>query len=253
MSGLYGTTQAYNPVAGNYLALAPNCGDKIFGTNIDYCDLVKWGIFDGQENDPRVLSAYTNQYNAQKLSLLDEVHQARQTYAPTSYTNAKSSAIRNVMDVIDQLPHLSTFRSLIYQSGWNEYLEATNELRKVTIFAPVNSAWNRDGWETISLKDWKKYNLRNLMKGHTLPFGFEQDFALGRKTRLYTVLPSFSVYIDGTGQVQKNLNFYIPPDEMLTMRYPKPMRRINVLNTYYTNNGAVYEIDGVFNPNVIVY
>ena len=253
MSGLYGTTQAYNPIAGTYLALAPNCGDKLFGTNIDYCNLVKWGIYDGQENDPEVLKQYLKQRDSQYESLFQQGVAAEKTTSPTSYSMAPSNRETTVWSLLSSMPQFSTFKKIIEKSDWFQYINQANDLYKITLFVPNNKAFEKNGWQNLNLDSWNKNNLRAIAQGHTLPFAFQQDSAYNRKLRLYTALETFSVYIDGTGEVSPKLNFYVPPDKMLNLRYPNPLKRINVLQGYYTNNGALYEIDGVFEPEVIVY
>lgn len=253
MSSLYGTTQAFNPIAGNYLALAPNCGDTVWGTGINYCDLTRWGIFDGQENDPKVLQAYASQQNKTSKSVFQAIREAQSTNSPTSYSLAAGNKRSSIGTLLEELPQFSKFNQLIKRSGWNDYIDNSDALYKVTLFAPNNNAFLKNGWENIDISKWDKNNLRSIAQAHTLPFGWEQETAYGRKFQLYTALPSFQVYLDGTGEVQNNLNFYIPPNRLQTLQYPAPLKRINLLQGYYTNNGALYEIDGIFNPNVIVY
>lgn len=253
MSGLYGTTQAFNPIAGNYLALAPNCGDTIWGTTINYCDLTRWGIFDGQENDPAVLQSYAAQRTKASKSVFDAVREAQATSSPTSYSLQAGNQRSSIGKLLDEMPQLSTFNALVKKSGWLDYIDNTDSLYKVTVFAPNNDAFKKNGWENLSLEKWNKNNLRSIAQAHTLPFGFEQETAYGRKLQLYTSLPSFQVFLDGTGEVRDTLNFYIPPNRMQTLQYPAPLKRINLVQGFYTNHGALYEIDGIFNPNVIVY
>lgn len=253
MTSLSGITQAYNGLASTYLALAPNCGDKIFGTDINYCDLVQWGIYDGQENDPKVLAMYDRQRKASQNSVLLANAQAVQTTSPTSYSWSPSNSNTTVLSILDQLPQASTFRKLVYKSGWDKYVNSANDLYKVTLFAPINEAFMKDGWQNISLEGWNKNNLRSIAQAHTLPFAFEQEQAYNRKLQLTTSLETFNLYVDGTGEVRPTVNFYIPPNKMLELRYPKPLQRIEIIQAFYTNNGALYLIDGIFDPDVIVY
>ena len=253
MSGLYGTTQAFNPIAGNYLALAPSCGETVWGTGIDYCDLTRWGIFDGQENDPKVLRAYSQQAEKTGKSVFNAIRQAQATTSPTSYSLSAGNRRTTIGSLLEELPHLSKFNELVKRSGWTDYINNADALYKITVFAPNNSAFLKDGWENIDLARWNPNNLRSIAQAHTLLFGWEQDTAYGRKFQLYTALPSFQLYLDGTGEVRDTLNFYIPPNRLQTLQYPKPQKRINIIQGYYTNNGAIYEVDGIFNPQVIVY
>ena len=255
MASLQGTTQAYQALAGTYLNLAPSCGDKLFGSNIDYCDLVTWGIYDGQENDPKVLKSYLNQTNSKIKSVWQTGEDAiKDAYGePVSYSLSPANTKTTVYGLLSQLPQLSTMKKVIERSGWDSYLNSANDIYKVTLFAPNNQAFENSIYAQMPFENWNKNNLRVLGQAHTLPFTFEQGQAIDRKLRLYTALNGFSVYIDGTGEVSNKLNFYIPPDKMLNLRYPNPMKRINVVQAYYTNNGALYEIDGIFDPEVILY
>ena len=240
-------------MASTYIALAPECGDKLFGTNINYCELTKWGIYDGQENDPQVLKKYLQDKDKAEKSLFTLGMEAAQTNSPTTYSLSASNQSSSVWSLLQTFPNLSKFASIVRRSGWDSYLDSANDIYKVTVFAPSNQAFTSDGWQNIDLSNWNTNNLRTIAQAHTLPFGFEQESAYNRKLRLYTSLDAFSVYLDGTAEVSNKLNFYIPPDKMLNLRYPKPLKRINILQGYYTNNGALYVIDGVFEPEVIVY
>jgi hypothetical protein len=230
---LQGTTQAYNVMDSTYLALAPSCDDKIFGTNINYCDLTRWGIVDGEENNLAILNEYLKY---RKNSVLN---------FPPATEPSKSSTSTTVLSMLDAIPEVSNFRAAVYKSGWAHYLDHANPMYKVTIFAPINSGFN------VNNLRQSPYDLRALMQAHTLSFGFEQESAYDRKLRLYTTLPSFSLYIDGTGEVSNKLNLYTVSDELLTLQFPKPIKRINILQAYYTNNGAVYVIEEELSRNAL--
>jgi len=252
MSSMQGTTQAYQPLADTYIALAPSCGDKIFGTDINYCNLVSWGIYDGQENDPRVLQSYLKQQNNLNKSVFAADQQAWDTKSPTSYSNSASNQDTTVWSLMKSLPQLSTMARICERSGWKDYIDRANPLAKITVFAPNNQAFQTTQFAHVPYEQWNKNDLRLVGQAHTLPFAFQQSDAIDRKLRLYTSLDSFSVFIDGTGEVSDKLNFYIPPTHMLSYRYPNPLKRINVVQGYYTQNGALYEIDGVFQPQVYI-
>lgn len=251
MTSLFGTVQAYQPMASTYLALAPECGDKIFGSNINYCNLVNWGIYDGQEYDPAVLNKYKSQQVSYENSLITNGIPAIDTFAPTSDSASLSNKSVTVYSLLKQLPHLSTMASIVEKSGWVDYLNSANDNFKVTLFAPSNAALKNTLYSDYKM--WNSNNLRAFAQAHTLPFAFEQSSAIGRKLKLYTSLETFTVFIDGTGEVSDKLNFYIPSNKMFNLQYPYPMERINVVASYYTNNGALYEIDAPFDPQVIVY
>ena len=251
---LQGTTQAYQPLANTYLALAPSCGDKVFGTNVNYCDLVQWGIYDGQENDTRVLSMYIQQRDQYQNSVFAADKKAADTTDAVSYSTAPSNQRTTVWSLLSSLPQLSTFKKILERSGWKDYINQANELYKVTLFAPSNSAFKDTAIEHTPLENMNRNNLRLIGQAHTLPFAFEQSAAYGRKLRLYTTLDAFSVFLDGTGEITPSLSFYSqqPEPQLLNQRYPMPYKRINIVQGYYTNNGALYEIDGVFEPQVVL-
>ncbi len=252
MASMQGTTQAYQPMSDTYVALTPSCGDKLFGSNIDYCNLVSWGIYDGQERDPRILNAYQTQQQQLFTNLGMANRQAWNTFDTSDFSLSPSNQSTTVWNLMNSLPQLSQFTRMMKRANWDSYIANANPLSKVTVFAPNNGAISESPYAHIPFENWNKNNLRLLGQAHTLPFVFEQSSAINRKLRLYTALDAFSVYIDGTGQVSKQLNFYIPPDQMLLYRYPQPLKRINVIQGYYTNDGALYEIDGVFEPQIIV-
>ena len=253
MTSLYGTTQAYQPMASTYIALAPECGDNIFGTNVNYCDLAKWGIYDGQEMDPKVLNAYVTQRERGKNNLLIAADKSLKSTDPISYSLSVSNQSSTVWGMIEQLPQLSTFRGLLKRAGWDQYINSANPYFQVTVFAPTNDALKNTAYTHSPVENWNSYNLRVFGQAHTLPFAFDQTQAYQRKLKLHTSLETYSVYLDGTGEVSSKLNFYVPPDRLLNLRYPDALKRINILQGYYTNNGALYLIDGAFDPEVIVY
>ena len=259
MSGLYGTTQAYQPMASTYIALAPECGDSIFGSDliggkkINYCDLVQWGIYDGQENDPYVLALYQSQNMGLEKSILRQDLLASQTTAPTSYSVNASSQPTSIMSLLKSLPQASTFYKMVMKSGWNKYFDRSTEHAQATLFVPTNKVLEQSIYSQIPLENWNANNLRVLAQAHTLPYAFDQTAAYQRKLKLATALPTFDLYLDGTGEVSDKLNFYVPKQDMLTLRYPTPLQRINIIHGYYSNSGNVYLIDGIFDPQVIAY
>ena len=247
MSGIYGTTQSYDGLAGTYLYLAPSCGDKLFATNINYCDLTNWGIYDGQENDPKVLAIYQSQRKKCTTNTCDTVD-------TTKYQNATSIAPGNakttVWSFMQRLPNLSKWCKLVKRANFESYLNSINDITYVTVFAPTDDALT-DDWMTF-FNNTDKGTLRTYIQVHTLPFFFDQRQATDKKLRLYTSLETFSLYVDGTGEVSNRLNLYIPKEEWLNFRYPEPLKRMNIGQAYYANNGALYLLDGVCKPNVAV-
>lgn len=256
MAGMYGTTQSYQGMADTFMGLAPSCGDKLFGSGIDYCDLVQWGIYDGQENDPRVLQKYWQQRQQHQKSLALELGSVQPQEAQRQASTEKVT----VASALSQLPHLSQFREVCERSGWMPYLDGSRSEKKITLFAPTNEAWQSKGWDlqrnvnVLGVQNAFNNELRLIAQAHTLPFGVEQTELVKRKVRLYTSLEGFTIYVDGTGEVRPTLNVYqpSPEDEWLNFQYPVPRPRMDIVETYYTNNGALYVINGVFRPTVIV-
>ena len=245
MTSLYGTAQAYNAIADVYLSLAPTDDDRLFGTDVKYSDLARWGIYDGQEEDPVVLNAYFQQRKGSVQSLLSVGSKAAESFKIKLNSNPST-----VAGLLASLPDTQLFAGMVEESGWSEYLNGVNENYRVTILAPTNEAIRR-ALANGSLQS--VIPTRDLVKAHTLPFTVEQSQAIHRKLKLYTTLEGFEVYLDGTGEVKKTLNFYKPHDTFNTLTYPKPLDRIDVKQVYYTNNGALWVIDGVFEPLVYVY
>jgi hypothetical protein len=261
MTSLYGTTQAYNGLANTYLYLAPSCDDKLFGTNINYCSLSQWGIYDGQEADPKVLNMYKAQTQACNNGLCstalgdmlkDQQEKDAFTKSMSTITLNGSTQKSTVYSLLQRNPKLSKWRKIVERAGFVPYINSMNGNYRVTMFAPTDDQIP-DEW-MVKLPYMAPNTLRPLCLAHTLPFFFDQRDATGRKLKLYTSLtnPTYAVYIDGTGEVRNTLNFYVPPEEMLHVSYPQPMERIDLLQGWYGNNGALYEIGGMFSPSVVV-
>jgi len=256
MTSLFGTTQAFQGLAGTYLYLAPNCGDKVFGTDINYCSLTNWGIYDGQEKDAAVLNLYKKQRNSCMDGMCDPTSKFTQSQkedydrATSTITPNGSTTKTTVWSLIQSHPRLSKWKKIVEKTGYDKYINELNGITYVTMFAPVNESIP-DEWMS-NLQNVTGNSIRPLAQAHTLPFQLDQKQAYGKKLRLYTSLETYSVYLDGTGEVRDTLNFYIPPEDILNLRYPQPLSRINILQGYYSNNGALYLIDGMFSPNVVV-
>ena len=243
MSSLYGTTQAYQAISDTYLALSLGCDDKIFGTDIPYCNLVDWGIYDGQERDPYVLNMYQKQHKKQSDFCTDPL-------CKKQYESLDLSSSTTVWNIMQSLPECSKFTSICYRSGWNQYLNQSNPLSKVTIFVPINQSIPDDWLERM--KSLNGNTVRPFCKSHTLPFALEIEQTKKRKLRCYTCLDSFSIFIDGTEEVEPGVTIYEPKDTFNTLTYPTPLRRIHILKTIYTQNGTIMLIDGIFKPKVLV-
>lgn len=241
MSSLYGTNQAYQALSDTYLALSlDENGDKIFPTNIKYNDLVEWGIYDGQERDPFVVNEYMRQQQNCIGSLCKEEEKTMSDYSLST----------TVWNTMMNMSEISKFVALCHRSGWNRYLNDPNSLSKVTIFAPINQAIPDTWIEKMNVMNGN--SIRPFMSAHTLPFAFKIEQAKGRKLRLYTSLNTYSIYVDGTGEVEEGVNIYVPKTTFNTLSYPTPFERIHILKVIYTQNGTIVIIDGICKPQVIV-
>ena len=241
MSGLYGITQAYNGLTDTYLALAPSCGDKLFDTNINYCDLVNWGIYDGQEQVPNVLDMYKQQGTTCSDGLCGT--------SQTDYDSVSTDGT-TIWSVLKRLPNASKWRQFVVRTGLDAMCQLQNGITQNTLFVPVDEVIPDSWMKKITTVPGNA--LRPLVQAHMLPFAFDQEQAKARKLRLYTSLDTFSVYIDGTGEVTSGYSFYVPSTQMKNFRYPQPLQRINIKQGYFTQNGAIYLIDGMFAPPIVL-
>jgi len=242
MTTTFGTDTAYSAISDYYLNLAPSCDDTIFGTNINYCDLVKFGIKDGGENDPLMLNAYQSFNNSLKKSFQN---QSKGDQTPLAGQEV------NIYDIISEIPELSIYKSLLDQTGWDQFVQVSD---KITLFAPTNTALQN------ALNTWLSSRniavLRDLLKAHTLPYKLEYEDVQDRLLLLNTLKPTFKFYFDDTNTKTAYPSLYTNTYELRHYKYPIPESRIQVVKTFEAGDtgkspqvsSTLYIIDGLFNP-----
>jgi hypothetical protein len=245
MTSTQGTDTAYSAIAGNYLALAPECSDTIFGTNINYCQLVKDGtkkngflngkFVDGYEDNPDVINAY-----------LQLKHEFNQNLSKNIKLEKKPP--KTLYDIIHMVPEASEIAKLMDKIGYGDKLQSH---RYITFIAPSNNALNkaRDTW----LKTDNKYILKNLLDAHLLNYMLSPKNIQTRLLKVNTVNPAFWFVADGTAKFTSDMNFYQTPYTLLNNEYSLPLDRFKVEKIYMTDNGVLYIIDGMFSPDTILY
>ena len=237
MTSSFGYDTAYSAIADYYLNLAPNCNDTVFGTDINYCKLVKSGIVDGMENDPQVLSAYSQLNNTAKKSLLESFN----TIEVNTPLAAKNVKLRNFLR---EVPQLSIFADLVDKTGWSQVLYSTD---KITVFAPTNQSLQ------VATSTWLTNThvgvVRDVLKAHTLPYKLEYEDVHNRLLKLNTFKESFAFFFDDTGRHTPYASLYTPRYALKGYNMPAPEPRIPVIKTYEVEDAVtVYIIDGVFKP-----
>jgi hypothetical protein len=250
MTSLQGTDTAYSSISGNYLALAPDCSDTIFGTDINYCSLVKAGtnpygfmkgtFVDGNEEDPSVLNQYS--------TLLTNFNKKLAESIPLQKKPPKS-----IYDLLQIIPNVSETLKLVNDSNFSDYLSTPpigNSIG-ITFIAPTNSFVKkaRNTWFTTKNKPM----INAILKAHLLNFVLAPKTLENRLLKVYTHNPSFSFISDGTGNIVNYLNFYQQPVTLLNNEYSLKYDRFKVVETYMTENGILYVIDGMFLPEIINY
>ncbi len=271
---MFGTDQGYQAMANTFLSLSLTDGDILFGTDyasildqkplpggINYATLVKTQkIIDGEERNPVVLADY-----------LRKVHAIQHATAPLVPISIPKTADPSVYEIVQMFPDLSIFASLIDVSNMKS--ELTNK-NKVSLVVPTNEAlmaslhsWLRiKGYSPYSepanldepvqpyktkyipselgLPDW--YYIREVVKSHLLRYELRPQDIYGRKLECQTAHDTFSVYVDGTARIRKDLFFYQKPLSFLNYEYPIPTDPFVVKKIFEGRNGVVYVIDGVF-------
>ena len=134
MSSIQGTDTGYSAIAGNYLALAPECSDTIFGTNINYCKLVHDGTMkngfldgkfvDGYENDPYVISKYMSLRNEFNTNLSKDI-------------KLEKGTIKNIYQLLHTIPETSEIAKIVDYADFGNKLESSTFS---TFIAPSNTA-----------------------------------------------------------------------------------------------------------------
>jgi hypothetical protein len=245
MSSIQGTDTGYSAIAGNYLALAPECSDTIFGTNINYCKLVHDGTMkngfldgkfvDGYENDPYVISKYMSLRNEFNTNLSKDI-------------KLEKGTIKNIYQLLHTIPETSEIAKIVDYADFGNKLESSTFS---TFIAPSNSAVKKA--KNTWLNTNSKGVLRSLLDAHLLNFLLPAKKIENRLLRVNTANPAFWFTADGTAQISKGITFYQKPYELLTDKYSLPYDRFNVEKIYVTDNGAIYVIDGMFSPDIILY
>jgi hypothetical protein len=229
MTSTFGYDTAYSVISDYYLNLAPNCNDKVFGTNVNYCNLVKSGIVDGQENDPAILNKYESLYKSLHKSINAQ---------PVSDSEV------TIKSVLEDLPNTSVYRSSIQQTGWDKWI---NTSKNITLFVPSDQSFSNAYRTWLNSKNIAV--TRDVLKAHTLPYKLEHEDVQDRLIRVNTMKDSFSFMFDDTARVLPYANVYTPSYAMMAYTYPHLENRIKVLETYEIPNLAtIYVIDGVFKP-----
>ena len=180
MTSLFGTTQAYNGLADTYLYLAPSCDDKVFGTNINYCNLSNWGIYDGQEGDPNVLNLYQSQMSSCNKGLCkaglgelikDSKEKEAFQKAMSTITENGSTQKVTVASLLSRNPRCSKWKKIVEKAGFMPYIDKNNGQYQVTMFCPTDNVIP-DEWMS-KLPYMAPNTLRPLCLAHTLPFFFD--------------------------------------------------------------------------------
>jgi hypothetical protein len=266
MTALFGTDTEFSVLADSYYALALSpLDDKIWGTNIPYTDLVeRMKITDGQEDDPKILQAYTNlvdgSYNQMVKSTNPDAGclynqggmRIGSRFSDEDYGRAQYSdkPRTNVWQLMQRIPQISDFSAMCAATNWSDKLTGEYEKDRWTIFAPTNDAMRKakNSWLTTT----NRHVLRELCKAHTSNFALKWNSMIKRKLEVYTVRDGFSFVVDGTGRFKNSVNVYQKPYGMLNFEYPIGLERFDIVQAYETDNGNVYIIDGVFSPAILV-
>ena len=266
MTACHGTDTEFSVLADSYykLALSP-LDDKIWGTNIPYTDLVeRMKIYDGQEDDPKILQAYSNivdgcynemvkksdpgagcTYNQGGMLIKSKI--SDEDYGLAEYSDVPKT---NVLQLMRKIPEISDFTRMIESTGWGQRLTAGYEKDRFTIFAPSNDAMKKA--QGTWLKTNNRHVLRELCKAHTTDFALKWNSIIRRKLEVFTMREGFSFVADGTGKFKNSVNVYQKPYGMLDLQYPIGLERFDIKQAYETDNGNVYIIDGVFSPAILV-
>jgi hypothetical protein len=246
MTSLQGTDTAYAAIDGNYLALSPECSDTIFGTNINYCNLVRAGtnpygfmkgkFVDGNEEDPTVLNEY------EKFKVNFQSNLARTL-------PLKKEAPKTVYDLLHLIPNVSETLKLVDETDFAPYL--INAPKGITFIAPTNDFLKkaRSSW----FKTKSKGIIKSILMAHLLDYILAPRSIASRLLRVFTHNPAFWFTADGTQRYSKEITFYQEPTSLLNNEYSLRYDRFNIVGTYMTDNGILYVIDGMFLPENINY
>jgi uncharacterized surface protein with fasciclin (FAS1) repeats len=249
MTTSFGVDTAYSAISDYYLALAPNCDDTIFGTNVNYCNLVKTGIVDGQENDPAIVYGFEN-YTKGVQKSFDKA---------TKHLSQVAEQPVTVLSILTDNPETSLFKQLCDLTGWSEYLKATRDL---TVFVPTNNSLQNALNTWLSIGDTS--TVKEVLKAHTLKYNLIYPDLQNKLLKLNTAKEGFTFYIDDTNRHTPYTNVYTKSYHFNNFTYPLPEVRIPLLKAFTTNGGwgqahlsangtvnsnaTIYIIDGIFKP-----
>ena len=211
MTANFGTDTGYSVLAGDFYSLALDCSDKIWGTNINYCDLVQtMKITDGMENDPQVLDSYVKLRDGCYNSLVQRTNNYMNNYDDETYTMAKDNVTSehyktNIFQLLKRIPEASIFTDLCEKTGWSGRLMRSGERDKMTVFVPTNRAFREAASTWLSIQDPKM--IRELLKAHTADYALEWKSMIGRLLEIYTYKEGFSFISDGTGRFKEKSTF----------------------------------------------
>ncbi len=247
MTSIQGTDTAYAAIDGNYLALSPECSDTIFGTNINYCSLVRAGtnpygfmkgkFVDGNEEDPEVLSDYAKI----RLNLNNNIAKS---------IPLKKPAPQTVYELLQMIPEVSEVLKLVDQTNFSRYLTSPPP-KNITFIAPSNNFIKkaRSTW----FKTKNSAIIKSILMAHLLDYMLPVRNIQTRLLKVYTHNPAFSFIADGTQRFTKDITFYQEPTTLLTNEYSLRYDRFKIEGIYMTDNGILYVIDGMFLPEEIPY
>lgn len=237
MSSIHGTDTAYGAISKNYLALALDCSDTLFGTDINYCNIVHTlKLKDGQENDPNVIKEYSQGRDRFNYELSKGIPLDTKKTPETIY------------DCLQLIPECSEVLKWIDSVQYGSHLSMNYP---TTFIAPINDI------VLASQKTWlrtkQKGILRALLKAHTLDYILSPTSLDGKMLRISTKCKPFSFIADGTRKITKECTFFQESATLLTNEYNRIRDRFKILKIIVTKNGIIYITDGIFTPENIMY
>lgn len=237
MSSIHGTDTAYGAIGKNYLSLALDCSETLFGTDVNYCNIVHtMKLKDGQENNPEVIKAYTELRDSFNYQLAQSIPIDTKKIPDTIY------------DCLQLIPECSEVVKWIDSVQYGPQLSMNYP---TTFIAPVNDIINSS--KKTWLRTKQKGILRALLKAHTLDYILSPTSLEGKMLRISTKCKPFSFIADGTRQITKDCTFFQESVTLLSNEYNRIRDRFKILKIIVTTNGIIYIIDGIFSPENIMY
>ena len=237
MSSIHGTDTSYGAIDKNYLALALDCSETLFGTDINYCNIVHtMKLKDGQENNPEVIKAYTEWRDHFNYEIAKSIQVDAKKTPDTIY------------DCLQRIPECSEIVKWINSVEYGQHLSMNYP---TTFIAPINSVilYSQKTW----LRTKQKGILRALLKAHTLDYILSPTSLEGKMLRVSTKCKPFSFIADCTHKITKECTFFQESVTLLSNEYNRIRDRFNILKIIVTKNGIIYIIDGIFSPENIMY